>query len=293
MRQIYVPRRFQGNSRAIIERANVIIAEYQDQGFRLTLRQLYYQFVARDLFANAGKNYKLLGRMMVWAREAGEADCYVMEDRTREEHTFNAWLNPREFVEDISRYYAEDWWADQEYRPVVWIEKDALIGVIENICTEFRVPYFSTRGNNGQIPMRDAAIKMVDRAEEGHTPVVLYLGDHDPTGIRMTRDVARRLELYGGQPIEVRRVALNMSQVRRHRPPPNPVKESDANTAAYRREFGTSQCWELDALSPTVITALIRSEVEGMIDEKAWASAKRREARHRGGLKRMVNGRLR
>ena len=74
MRQIYVPRRFQGNSREIIERANEIIAEYQTQGYRLTLRQLYYQFVARDLFPNAGKNYKLLGRMMVWARAPTRSD---------------------------------------------------------------------------------------------------------------------------------------------------------------------------------------------------------------------------
>lgn len=291
MRQIYVPRRFQASSRVMIERANEILAEYQAQGFRVALRQLYYQFVSRNLLANTGKSYKLLGRTMVWAREAGESDWDAMEDRTREERTFNAWSDPKEFVEDVVRYYQEDWWAGQEYRPVVWIEKDALIGVISNICTELRVPYFSTRGNNGQIPMRDAALKLASQIEAGQTPVVLYFGDHDPSGIRMTGDVERRLELYAGRPIEVRRVALTMSQVRRHRPPPNFVKEADANTGAYRREFGTDQCWELDALSPAVITSLIRSEVEGMIDEKAWTSARRREARHRGELRRMVGQR--
>ena len=291
MRRIYIPRRFQGSSRRLIEQANKIIAEYQAEDYRLTLRQLYYQFVARDLFANTLKNYKLLGRMMVWAREAGEADWDAMEDRTREERTHSAWRDPKEFVDDMARYYAEDWWAGQEYRPVVWIEKDALIGVVEKVCTELRVPYFSTRGNNGQIPMRDAALKLADQAEDGQTPVVLHFGDHDPTGIKMTADVERRLELYGGRPIEVRRVALTMSQVRRHRLPPNFIKEADANSGGYRREFGTNQCWELDALSPAVITSLIRDEVEGMIDEKAWASAKRKEQRHRGELKRMVGQR--
>ena len=73
----------------------------------------------------------------------------------------------------------------------------------------------------------------------------------------MTRDVIKRLARYARADIEVRRIALNMPQVRQYAPPPNFVKESDARTPAYRAQFGTDDCWELDALSPTVIADLI------------------------------------
>lgn len=288
MREVYIARRFQGNAREMIERANAIIAEYRAQGFLLTLRQLYYQHVARGLIENSVKSYKLLGRTMVNARDAGESDWDAMEDRTREVNTHSAWPDPKTFIEHAAAWYAEDWWTDQEFRPEVWIEKNALIGVIAGVCGELRVPYFSTRGNVGQLAAKDAGERFAAILEDGLSPVVLHLADHDPTGIEMTRDVSERLELYAGQEVEVRRVALTMNQVRRHRPPPNFIKEQDANSAKYRRQFGTTQCWELDALAPTVIAGLIRGQLEKMIDAKKWAAAKRREERHRSELRRLV-----
>ena len=77
----------------------------------------------------------------------------------------------------------------------MWIEKDALLGVIERTCRELRVPYFSTRGNIGQLPARDAGLRFQRQIEDGLTPVVLYLGDHDPSGIEMDRDLETRLAL--------------------------------------------------------------------------------------------------
>ena len=153
--------------------------------------------------------------------------------------------------------YAEDLWADQSHRPEVWVEKDALLGVVAAACDPWRVPYFSTRGNCGQIPMRDAGLRFSATLELDQVPVVFHLADHDPTGIEMTEDVRYRLELYAGQPIRVKRIALNMAQVRRYRPPPNFAKEKDANLGKYRRQFDTDECWELDALAPNVITNLI------------------------------------
>ncbi len=126
------------------------------------------------------------------------------------------------------------------------IEKDALIGVIAPVCSRLRVPYFAIRGNVSQIPIRDAGMRM---AEQDRQVVVLYLGDHDPSGIDITRDLEERLTLYARREIEVRRIALTMNQIKRHRLPPNPAKESDANLGKYVSQFGTRECWELDALA--------------------------------------------
>ena len=102
----------------------------------------------------------------------------------------------------------------------------------------------------------------------------------------MTRDVIERLARYARADIEVRRIALNMPQVRQYAPPPNFVKESDARTPAYRAQFGTDDCWELDALSPTVIADLIRAEVTGLIDQTVLDEAAAAEERNRDLLER-------
>jgi hypothetical protein len=114
--------------------------------------------------------------------------------------------------------------------------------------------------------------------------VVLHLADHDPAGLDMTRDIRERLALYARHPIEVRRIGLNMDQVERYRPPPNFIKETDSRAARYQREAGTDECWELDALSPTVIADLIRAEIEAMIDPVAWNEAVASEKRGRRQL---------
>jgi hypothetical protein len=109
---------------------------------------------------------------------------------------------------------------------------------------------------------------------------VLHLADHDPNGIDMTRDNKERLSMFAGTEIEVRRIALNMDQVRRYNPPPNPAKVTDTRFLAYAEKLG-DQSWELDALSPTVIDGLIRSELDFMIDLSKWKKREAAERRNR------------
>jgi hypothetical protein len=121
---------------------------------------------------------------------------------------------------------------------------------------------------------------------EGLTPLVLHLADHDPNGIDMTRDVTERLALYTREDVRVIRIALTMPQVRQYAPPPNFAKESDSRFAAYVEQFDTTDCWELDALSPAVIADLIREHVEARIDQDSWREAQASEAANRDLLDR-------
>jgi hypothetical protein len=279
MREKFINWSPRAEAKATIEQANEIIAEYEAQGFVLTARQLFYQFVARDWLPNTQGDYKRLYRIVGDARDAGLIDWDAIEDRTREVVTHTAWSSPGEIIGSCADDYQEDLWAEQEYRPEVWIEKDALLGVIEGVCTEYRVPYFATRGNASATLVYEAGKRFARYLDQGLIPVVLHLADHDPNGIDMTRDLEERLARYARQEVEVRRIALTMAEVRRYRPPPNFVKEADARTNSYRAQFGTDECWELDALSPTVIANLIRNEVEGLIEAKAWKRAQSREKR--------------
>jgi hypothetical protein len=264
---------------AVIERANSIISEFMAQGFVLTLRQLYYQFVARALIENKQTEYKRLGSIIKDGRRAGLIDWSAIEDRTREVQFHPSWKSPSTIIEAVADQYREDPWRDQLYRPEVWIEKDALLGVIEGVCTEWRVPYFACRGNNSETLQYQAGKRFDRHLADGLIPIVLHLGDHDPNGIDMTRDNRDRLAMFTRHDIEVRRLALNMDQVERYAPPPNFAKETDTRHAAYVRDYGTTECWELDALAPTVIAGLVDAEVEALIDRNAWDAAKRQPHR--------------
>jgi hypothetical protein len=146
------------------------------------------------------------------------------------------------------------------------------------------VPYFAHRGNNSQTLQYQAGKRFAEYLDQGLIPLVLHLADHDPNGIDMTRDNIQRLALYARHEIGVRRIALNMNQVRQYNPPPSFVKDGDTRTSGYRERFGTDECWELDALSPTLIADLIRTEIEQLIDWPKWRSAQASEERTRALL---------
>jgi len=141
---------FQAKTLAVIEQANDIIAEYEAQGFTMSLRQLYYQFVSRDLMSNEPKSYQKLISIMSNARDAGLVDWDAIEDSTRALVTHNSWDSPEQIIDAVAKQYREDVWQDQDCRLEVWVEKAALLGVIAPICDEYRVPYFAHIGNNSQ-----------------------------------------------------------------------------------------------------------------------------------------------
>jgi hypothetical protein len=243
--------RFKPASLAVIEQANRIIAEYAEAGFTLTLRQLYYQFVARGLIPNSQREYKKLGSTVDNGRVAGLIDWAAIEDRTRRLRRHASWDSPKDILEGCAYSYRLNPWSTQKVRPEVWIEKDALIGVIEPVCEKFKVPYFACRGYNSQSEAYKAGKRHELYIADDLKPLVLHLGDHDPSGIDMTRDNTDRLDLFARSGVEVRRLALNWDQVQQYRPPPNPAKETDSRCAGYVAEYG-HESWELDALDPKV-----------------------------------------
>lgn len=269
---------------AIVEQANEIIAQYQAEGFTLTVRQLFYQFVARALLPNTLRAYKRLGAIVTDARLAGLIDWESIEDRLRILHAPSTWSSPESMVEACARQFRLDAWANQPYRPEVWIEKDALLGVIEPTCLELRVPYFACRGYVSASAVWRAGRRLRDvRRRGGQTPIVFHLGDHDPSGLDMTRDNTDRLSLFAEQGIEVRRLALNIDQVEHYDPPPNPTKTTDSRAADYIAVHG-NESWELDALEPSVIADLVRENVLAIRDDALWEPVVAREQEHRRHL---------
>lgn len=285
----YIKKRFRADSLARIEKANEIIADYQAQGFDLTLRQLYYQFVSRDLIPNTQKSYDNLGSLISDARLAGLVDWDAIQDRTRHLRGNSHWDSPAAIVDACASQYRIDRWADQTFRPEVWIEKDALVGVIEGVCKRLDVPYFSCRGYTSQSEMWGAGQRLLRYVRAGQTPVIFHFGDHDPSGIDMTRDIQDRLNLFIGSAIQIQRIALNMDQIEEYTPPPNPAKLTDSRAEAYIAKFGY-ESWELDALEPNTIVDLVENSIQNIIDLGSWESACSREQDGRDELTTVAKG---
>lgn len=265
----YVVKRFTKSHKNTIARARTILNEYAAMGIQLTLRSLYYQFVARDWIDNNLKEYKRLGDIVGHARLAGLIDWFHLEDRTRNLASLKHYNGADDAIDQLAKAYHIDFWEDQKYRPEVWIEKDALVGVIESVCDRYDVPYFSCRGYTSLSEMWRASQRLARYRQQNQKPIIFHFGDHDPSGIDMSRDILSRIRNTFGVSIEFDRVALNINQIEEYEPPPNFVKVKDARSPKYREKFGDSS-WELDALDPRIMQGLIEKNIEAILDKKAF-----------------------
>ena len=267
MKQQFIEKAFHKASLERIDQVNTIIAAYEEQGYALTLRQLYYQLVARDMIPNKPSEYAKLSALVTDARRAGLIDWNAIEDRTRYLRGWQAYANPAEAIRDAAKGYCIDLWEGQDCYIEVWVEKDALIDIVGQACSKYRVPYFSCRGFMSDSEVYKAGRRMREIYDSGKDIVFLHLGDHDPSGVDMSRDILRRVELFGdmSNKIDFQRIALNLDQIEEFNPPPNPAKETDTRAKAYIAKFGSTS-WELDALEPSILTRLIQGTVEKYID---------------------------
>lgn len=269
-------------TRAIIRIANEICAEYAQQGYDLTLRQLYYQFVARDYLPNNQRSYKNLGKAIDKARKAGLLDWNYITDRTRNLMGWTTYEDPADLIARTEERYHLDLWEGQEYRVEVWVEKEALASVVQRAALSRGVDYFSCRGYVSQSELHSAAQRHRGYQRDGQRVVVIHLGDHDPSGIDMTRDVQDRLSLFGARTL-VRRIALNRDQIALYNPPPNPAKLTDSRVGGYLAAYGASS-WELDALDPATLNDLITESIDGYMDARLFNDRSAEQADGRAQL---------
>lgn len=274
---------FSAEKLVVIKQAIKIINSRKAQGYDLTLRQVYYRFIALDLFPedrkyrlvegkwvrdasgskNADPNYNWLGCILADARVAGVLDWDSMVDRTREVDGNTHWENPQNAIDAMAKWYLIDTWEGQKYRPEVWVEKDAMEGIVGTICKKLDVQFFSCRGYSSITSLHENAQELKKKVQKGIIPVVFHVGDHDPSGMDMTRNIEEQLRLFMkpfGKHLKFKRLALNMDQVEEFNPPPNPVKLTDKRSKGYSEIYGDS-CWELDALDPPELDAIITKAV--------------------------------
>lgn len=262
------PKNFRLETKILLKQILDVVTSYQQQGYRLTLRQLYYQLVVQNIFANQQKNYAKLSDLLGEARMCGLCDWNVIEDRIRVPKFPNEWEDINDAMHTIIEVYRRKRWEPQEKYVEVWVEKDALSGVLLPITDEYHVHLMVNRGYSSISAMHDASIRFRLAEQDNKECHLLYVGDLDPSGEDMVRDIKDRLVELRAH-VEVEKIALNREQVDEFNLPPNPAKTTDPRSRGFIDEHGESS-WEVDAMPPASLDSLLRGKLEELLDREAY-----------------------
>jgi len=274
--------KFKPETLLIIERMNKILTEYSG---RVSVRQLYYRFVAADLIENTQKEYNRIRSIISDARYAGMIDWDAIEDRNRAAQRPEEYESGATALSGLVKNFRLNRWEGQPFYVEIWVEKAALAGVLATISDIFHVTMMVNRGYSSSSAMKESADRIRYRSGLTARPVVIYLGDHDPSGEDMVRDIRERLIEFGcPQWLDIRKLALTMDQIREYKCPPNPAKVTDSRAAAYIEKFGNSS-WELDALPPDALEDMLADAVKSYIDKAKMDAVITRENQTKAFLK--------
>ena len=293
-------------SRLLLTHIETVLAAYKEQGYILTLRQLYYQLVAGDLLpkqwadpatgsTNNVSSYKRLGNIVNRGRLAGLIDWNMIEDRNRTVQANSHWNSPKSILNTAAKSFYMDHWVDQEKFVFVMAEKDAVSNIVEPICSKYDVQYMANKGYSSQSAMYRLYQRVQTEIYEGKEIICIYLGDFDPSGLDMDRDIFDRMNLFlgfspsFGQEFPIKRIALTMPQIKEYKPPENPAKVTDTRYAAYVEKHG-EKSWELDAIKPNILAEMLEDEILEHVDMEKFEKIDKQQEEWKKEMLEFANG---
>jgi hypothetical protein len=232
----------------------------------ITGRGIGYKLFAAGLIPSMAKSeMQRVYRLLREAREDGTIPWDWIVDETRELERTATWDDPAQYARTVARAYRRDFWNQQPARVEVWSEKGTVRGVLAPVLDEYAVGFRVMHGFASATTVYDVA-----QDDDGRPLIALYVGDYDPSGMFMSeQDLPNRLEKYDGHHVDLRRIALTLSQTRGLLSFPASDKKNDKRHPWFVRSFG-SRCWELDALDPNTLREIVEEEINTEIEPVAW-----------------------
>jgi hypothetical protein len=251
----------------------------------ITGRGVGYKLFSRGLIPSMSrKDMQRVYRLLKEAREDGQIDWSWIVDETRELEQVSTWDDPAAYVRCVARSYRRDFWLQQPERVEVWSEKGTVRGVLQPVLDEYGVGFRAMHGFSSATVINDIA--------QGHPLTALYIGDFDPSGLYMSeRDLPERLARYGGDHIEIKRIALlpaDCASLGEELAFNVTTKKGDPRAAWFRANFG-QHCWELDAMDPNDLRARVKDEIEAHIEPKAWERCRVIDEAERASLRHVLD----
>lgn len=290
-------RYWQTTKEEVVQHIVDILADYAEDDYIITLRQLHYQFVKSNWIINHDTAYKKLGTILDDCRYAGIIDWAAIEYRGRKPYIPYSVRDPDHALQDTVDQYRLDRQLGQEVAIELWTEKDALSGILQRTTEKYHIQLAVNKGYTSSSAIYRAYQRILYNARSGKYTTILYFGDHDPSGLDMIRDIQERLtmmvekgkyELTAKNVFQVLPIGLTMKQIRQYNLPPNPTKMTDTRSNGYIKKFGKT-CWEVDALDPRTLTDIVEANIVDQIDVDLYEEMLVKEAADIQTLEAFIN----
>lgn len=249
-----------------------VVYYYESIEIKLTNRQLYYQLVGKNLIPNYMEVYKRICTFLTDLRYAGIVDWKSIEDIARKPKKHSEWDDIQGLIDSATLQYRLPRWSDQDKYIEMYCEKEAGINVLKTVADKYHIHFGYNKGYSSASALYDLAERISHQISEGKYAIVLYFGDHDPSGLDMVRDITDRITEfltqgeYRTQPLfEINPVSLTMEQIESYSPPPNPAKITDPRAKWYIKKHGKVS-WELDAIDALELRKIAEKSILEYLD---------------------------
>lgn len=271
-------------SRADIDALRLLIENTLQQEHPQTVRQLYYQLVTLGAIEKTEQEYKgTVCRLLGLMRRDGSIPFWWLADNTRWQLKPKSFSSLDRMLEDSIRLYRRDLWESQEAYCEIWLEKDALSGVLYQETEQWDVRLMVTRGYPSLTFLHSAAESI---AFQEKPAFIYYFGDYDPSGLDITRAVEEGLREFAPEAdITFERVAVSREQIERWQLPSRPTKKSDSRAKRFKGEST-----EVDAIPPARLRELARECIERHLDLETLSRTRLAESVERNTLRKFIDG---
>ena len=261
----------------LIRETKNIISEYTT---RLTLRQIFYRLVSKGILKNTLTEYKYLGKSLVYAREQNMISYDSLEDRTRAAITVDDYYishevffnyhkqeydNSEDTFKDSWKNYQLPLWHKQPKYVEVWLEKEALAGLFQQVTSPESIVLSTARGYPSLTLLHDGYKRFMEPELTEKEFYILYFGDYDPSGKDIERNIRERLNIFFNIDVKVKRIAITKQQIEKYNIPPMPAKRSDSRYNEFVKINGDIAV-ELDAIEPNTLQDILRESINGLFD---------------------------
>ncbi len=262
-----------------LARLALVLKIIKSYDFALTLRQIYYQLIAKQIIQprtgkEAESEYHKLSNLCVKGRDEGILPEEGFADNLRKADKPGAWLDLNEFMQTVKRSYNKDKWDNQPKYLEIWTEKDALRSVLTAITYKYDVSLMVARGQLSRTAIYETAERY--KAKSDKKCYLYYCGDFDPSGLSIYDSIRERLEKFGIF-IHYERIALNKEQIEKYKLPSDPGKQSDPNYKKFVSIYGSDMVVELDSLPPDILRKIIEECILKNIDQGLLAQIQEKE----------------
>jgi hypothetical protein len=225
----------------------------------------YKLFIMGMIPSMSTKDMQRVYRLLKEAREQGLIPWEWIVDETRDIERVSTWDDPKEYARCVAQSYRRDFWNQQPVRVEVWSEKGTVRGVLAPVLNEYAVGFRVMHGFSGATTVYDVA-----QDSDGRPLIALYCGDYDPSGMYMSeRDLPDRVKRYGGDHVDVRRIALTRPDLVDLPSFSASDKYKDPRHDWFVKNYG-DQCWELDAMDPNALREQVEEQIVALIEPEAW-----------------------